>query len=93
MDITIEESLKEYGSMPSFEKAEAGNLQEMSNFLSYLYQKDVDITAFSNELKAKMVGYARQLMDAGEASGYFYMAKFYQHGDVVPRDIVRAVKL
>lgn len=89
----INDELKKYELRASLEKAEAGDLQGMYDFLSYMYQTGMEVEANDNDIKERMVRYARNLMDANEPSGYYYMATFLEGGDIVPKDTEKAIEL
>ncbi len=75
------------------QRAEAGELQGMYDLLSYIYQTGMEIEPNDNDIKERMARYARNLMDAKEPAGYYYMATFLENGDILPKDTEKAAEL
>ncbi len=89
----LDETMKKYELRASIEKAEAGDLQGMYDFLSYMYQTGMEIEPDDDDIRERMLRCAQRLMDADEPAGYYYMATFYENGSIVPKDTAKAIEL
>ena len=89
----LDETMKKYELRASIEKAEAGDLQGMYDFISYMYQTGMEIEPDDEDIRERMLRYAQRLMEADEPAGCYYMATFYENGIIVPKDTAKAIEL